>query len=1094
MSPSRARLVAAVLLAAAVGASDTAHGQAVAGAFTAFLPDNWWRHPSSGSLGIAYDGTVIRIDRDGNGSLEAVFQRPIGEAGIPTAAITSLRLTPTRTIVYAFGGSCGADGTLVYFYRVPPSGDRLTPILTGHCIPHPIDRVSFYDAFNCGTNGTGSVCPASPVSPRRIALFVTPSDSPGAVNLVWIDLTTGAVSGPDFDFATNFGFVDISPSGTHAFVQHDLGLVVPPETDYRLIDLCPGASFGQVVNEGQFPIADSPDLLRAAVSSVAGGSVTIRVATQFGDEERLVAEFDDCLAAVGACCFDSGGCNANLRPAQCPAASATHLGAGTSCSACPAPPVLEACCFADGTPVCSRLAGASCTAQGGTPQPGHPQCTQGLCPQPAPVLGIAGPTAGRIGDRVSYLLDWENTGGATAHDAEIQLPLPSGVTDVLTTGGGDLQGGTVTWTLGEIAGGASGAVGVAFTLGCDTGFVGLQGSIAHTPLGGFAVYNSSPRIDYTVGPLATAPLAVVLATAPARDPLLPGDELTHTITVSNTSGAAVENVRLAPAGQPDAGIAFGAASSFDRVTAAGGGVVDTADGRLHWSGDVAPGSTAIEFVSQIDACIPGTVETTQLDGGAPIAAYDACGGELGRSDAPAAFAVESVVDARIAATNLPPPQRLDAPILHTKVQVTRPADPAHFEVSIGSNTGQAIPGASLQIDLRGFQVTAPPAAPGASYDAGAKRITWTGTVPAGTPLSLDFEGLVTTCRAEVKLRGSSAPGCSDLADDGIVAAVPAPPAGPWLAAIALRPQPFQSGTEAQLVRIDPGPPASVTPVLCLPSEYLSSVGAAPDGTIWMGWLPTVAINPATLDFEAFQLAPLYAAGLDSLSDIAIDPVDGAVYFSGSHTTPGVGTSAILARRDPVSRDLASWYEDDGASSFGAAEVDAAGAVITVVDRRFQSDAVARIEPGTPPVATLFEGVGSPADVALDADGSYLVIDRFGSPAALRDVDPAGGAVDVVSAHLAADFPGTSGWTALTADATGRIFVAPSQAGLGTIDPITGSPQTLIPIDFSQSNVVSDLAMVSQPPVPEPAAGLLASTAIAALCTLRARRRARRSTR
>ena len=89
-----------------------------------------------------------------------------------------------------------------------------------------------------------------------------PADEFEAFNLVWVDLETGATSGPNFDFATGFGFLDVSPSGTQAFLQHDLGL--PGETDYRLIDLCPG-TFGTVINQGGFPIVNVNEQLFAEV-------------------------------------------------------------------------------------------------------------------------------------------------------------------------------------------------------------------------------------------------------------------------------------------------------------------------------------------------------------------------------------------------------------------------------------------------------------------------------------------------------------------------------------------------------------------------------------------------------------------------------------------------------------------------------------------------------------------------------------------------------------------------------------------------------------------------------------------------------------
>jgi hypothetical protein len=249
----RMRLAAALLFAAACGMAllpAPARAQALLGDFVPF--QSWWIHPTTSTLGIFYDGSLIRIDRDGDSVNESLFLRPTGQTGIPDDAIGSLRLTPTREIVYAFGGTCNLTGTLVYFYRVPtdPSETRLDPIRTGLCIPHGILRPpGFYDTGMCAFNGVGLDCAGRlDKSPRRIALFVTNADEFGYINLVWLDLSTGETSGPGFDFKDGLGYIEVSPSGTQAFLQHDLP--IPGETDYRLIDLCPGPSFGVVINPG----------------------------------------------------------------------------------------------------------------------------------------------------------------------------------------------------------------------------------------------------------------------------------------------------------------------------------------------------------------------------------------------------------------------------------------------------------------------------------------------------------------------------------------------------------------------------------------------------------------------------------------------------------------------------------------------------------------------------------------------------------------------------------------------------------------------------------------------------------------------------
>jgi hypothetical protein len=74
------------------------------------------------------------------------------------------------------------------------------------------------------------------------------------------------------------------------------------------------------------------------------------------------------------------------------------------------------------------------------------------------------------------------------------------------------------------------------------------------------------------------------------------------------------------------------------------------------------------------------------------------------------------------------------------------------------------------------------------------------------------------------------------------------------------------------------------------------------------------------------------------------------------------------------------------------------------------------------------------------------------------------------------------------DAAGRVFVAPSQAGLGAVQrtPIV-TPQAVLPFGFAQTGALSDMSMVSMP-IPEADAAALALVACAALSAIRVRRR------
>jgi uncharacterized repeat protein (TIGR01451 family) len=610
-------LTAALLFALTAG---PAFAASRLGDFAPFNP--WWLHPQQGTLGISFDSSAIHIDKDGDGSTESAFLRPTGPTGLPDAAVTSLRLTPSRTIVYAFGGACGSDGTLVYFYRVPAFGSRLEPIKTGLCIPHGIDREGFYDTGLCAEpNGPGLGLDCSNgrlgVSTQRIAYFATASSTFGAENFVWVDLATGDTStATAFDFATGLGFVHVSPSGTQAFVQHDLS--TPGDTDYRLIDLCPG-SLGTVLNVGGFPIVDVSALLGASVTAASNGEVTIEVGPSVGPPTTTF-QLSDCLDAKGACCNEDFGCATDQGTAeQC---FGTFLGAGTTCSACPQPAVLEACCFETGDPICSRLANDACTEQGGTPQPGVSFCAVDTCPTPQPELAIDGPTQASVGDTITYTLDYHNAGGVTAPSVEIEVQPPYGTTFVSATAGGDFDVNVVRWVIGNVAPGASGSVSFTVTVGCLAAgnFAYVSGLISYAPPpDGGRTYYPSNNLEVTFASASSGPLTVTLASTPDREPLLPGDEVEHAITLANANADAITGVRIGRANSfTPAGLDYGEAASFARVIDAAGGTLDTAGGSLGQSRRVLHGDRP--------------VQRDRLLGAAPRPGAVAAGVAIGRAD------------------------------------------------------------------------------------------------------------------------------------------------------------------------------------------------------------------------------------------------------------------------------------------------------------------------------------------------------------------------------------------------------------------------------------------------------------------------------
>jgi uncharacterized repeat protein (TIGR01451 family) len=1088
----RVCLASALLVLLVAG---SASAQSRTGVFGAW--NSWWVHPTQGTLGVFFDGGAIRIDRDGDGFAESIYVRP---ASLPDAAIGSLRLTPSRTVLYAFGGSCGSGGTFVYFYRVPDQfNTHFEQIRAALCIANGIDRVGFYDTGLCdepGGPGLGLDCnpsgvPRLGISPQRIAYFATASTVSGFENFVWVDLVSGTSSSA-FDYAKDLGFVHVAPSGTHAFIQHDLGN--PGETDYRLVDLCPG-TLGQVINTGGFPIADSAVLLGAEVTAVASGTVSIAVGPPGG---AATTSFDvvDCLDVPGACCGEFGCVFDGVTATECGSVvgNYTFAGPGTTCSACPAPPPLEACCFDTGTPICANRSNATCLAQGGNPQVGVPFCQQDTCPFADPKIAVDGPASANVGDTISYTLDYVNDGGLTTQEVEIELALPYGTTFVSASDGGVSDADVIRWVIGDLAPGASGSVSGSFTVGCGAvnQSIDLYGYLTYLySFEGTRLSVLSNPLTLAIGSASAGPISVAVSGTPESVPLVAGDELEHVITLTNTNPDAIPGVRvgLADAFAPT-GLAYGTAMSFDRVVDAAGGTVDTSGGDFGWTGDVPAGSSrTIRFVTVLDGCVPPNVDTTSLAFGGSVGAFDQCNQLIGESGQPPSFAIGHLADVSIAATNLGPAVHVHSPIFDMDVQVARPGATADVRVSITGSGGQALPGASVSAFVRGLNVTVPPSAPGASYDPTTREFAWNGTIPASGSVDIDFTGTLTHCRGEIDLDGATQPAClatPDIRAQTTIAAVPAPPGGPWLAGLAQQPGPFLGGSiEDHIVQIDPGPPVQVTTMMCLPVEYSLAMGASPTGDIWVGPLPTYRINPSTLDFQALDFDASVGISPTFVQDVAVDPIDGSVYLAGNTGDP----IAKIVRYDPATDLVEDYYEDSNYSAFTQIQVDEEGAVAALAHASL-TNLLLRIDPTTPPSASVLYAPTSSllTDVAIDRDGSYVVLEGFFSATpTVYDVDPDTGALATLVADLRVPFPAGQLWGQIEIDPLGDLYAAPQHPGLGWVQLATPDVGVILRPFGGSFGSFSDLAMVSRP-IPEPAPTPLVAALLAVLAGLRARAR------
>ena len=113
-----------------------------------------------------------------------------------------------------------------------------------------------------------------------------------------------------------------------------------------------------------------------------------------------------------------------------------------------------------GTPT---VAGTSSVTLGATNGAGTGPATLTLTVRSTANLTLtksASPTTAVSGANVTFTIQYQNTGTGNATSVVITDVVPTGSTSVTgtITGGGTYSGGTITWNLGTIAGGASGSV------------------------------------------------------------------------------------------------------------------------------------------------------------------------------------------------------------------------------------------------------------------------------------------------------------------------------------------------------------------------------------------------------------------------------------------------------------------------------------------------------------------------------------------------------------------------------------------------------------------------------------------------------------
>ena len=187
-----------------------------------------WVGPA-GSAGVIYQGAQSRIWVDADG--DALEGAPDTYHSIPAGidASWTLRLSPTRRIMTATihsGGSCPHDGTTrIRLYAIPRGSVPMTQLGTERTLNGCLNTTFFFDPDTTAA--------------YRTAVFRETGAVGNNPRYLWWSLVTGTAGTSPSAFLHPTGFVEFAPSGTMAFVQHDVNGASGGGSNYSLMTLCP---------------------------------------------------------------------------------------------------------------------------------------------------------------------------------------------------------------------------------------------------------------------------------------------------------------------------------------------------------------------------------------------------------------------------------------------------------------------------------------------------------------------------------------------------------------------------------------------------------------------------------------------------------------------------------------------------------------------------------------------------------------------------------------------------------------------------------------------------------------------------------------
>lgn len=1045
----------------------------------AFSPgSSWFLGPAGLGVQAPLPGdTTIEVDTNGDSFVDTTFNLP-AEIRKDTSPVRQFdleyRLSPSQDVLYVkkLGDNgfpvCGSQNQVeVYLYRLN-NAPSMTPFTgdQGICMFSPINMGPFFhdQESNC----------------IRTMVMVGAA-SFGRQAILWADLVNGVMSLDSNTYNEGVTTIQYAPSGNAALVVH--------HDAYSLIDLCVSRVAGTAaVSTRPIPTGTGPlsarvaqngnvfnAILQRSNQDVQGASIGLDLscfncftpggaACCFPDGSCVDLTDSDCAAQGGtpdpggqlcaasncsntqpqACCFPNGSCD-DLTEADCQAQGGTPRGVGTTCAntTCPQPP--QACCFPNGA--CTDSDPRDCLNSGGEPGGAGTRCGSSMCPTLDFDVTLEGPDRVERGETYEYVVTYRNTGDLDARSVRITGRVPNSTTFVSISNGGNFSGSNLSWDLGDIPMNASGEVSFQVRAGCaDFPPQIVMASVSLTSSG---VFFTSNDLTTDVDAANEGAVDITVQSVPASGaPLQGGDVVTHTITITDRSGADRNSLTFS--------VSPGNDMSFEALLDAGTGEVNMfGNFSWTWQGTInANGTTNIIFTTRLEDC-PQARDTALNNG--ELTLSHSCFMTLGEVETQT-LDILRPVEVELFARNLAPPTRLISFIDNELIQVARVGDSIEFCARLENPF-------STTLDAVSFEFTLPPdlvpdgnppfLAPvpaGASWDNTTRRVTWAGPLAAGEILELCFGASVPSgadCR--ISMVGTGSQGGCDVQTNLQLKIVPEPP---------LEEHVLTVDNFGDLWTFRPGTDATPTRLLCITGEFITGMSVAPNGDIWASGLPTYRFNPLSVEIEGVDLDRLRDLGMSFPSDVAYDATNDTVVFAGSSLVGG--DRAVLARFDPATGQATPIFQPDGNAgirSFEELLIDTVGNIIALANR----EAVLRFDPSDP---DNFETLNDPGDfpaatLCFDQNGNYVISEQSTSPTRrVASIDAATGDLTVLIDDLTAILPGNSFFEAAGIDSSDQIFLGSPGGGLAVARP--GNPATGEVLVGGFGGVqVSDLAIMSE---------------------------------